>query len=120
MDKVLLGKLNVKAVYIAWWLTPAILISCFSIYFLSKEHIIIVFFTLLGCLLFFSLAHIILAQFVRCPHCQKALTIQGLKPPHENARCIGPQNGWPVVIKQWSTGSVVCIHCGDEVNTNAL
>jgi hypothetical protein len=68
-----------------------------------------------GEFLFFVLVHIVMAYFVRCPHCQKCLTVQGFGEPH-------PSSGgsWSKVVLNWFSGSVICIHCGNSVNTNGL
>ena len=59
--------------------------------------------------------HIVLAFFNRCPHCNKCLTIQGFKSPHPAS-----SGDWSKVVWHWFSGSIVCIHCGNRVNTNGL
>ncbi len=62
----------------------------------------------------FGASHAALAYFVRCPECNKCLTVQGFKSP------VGVNNSWSYVAAKWFTGSISCIHCGSKVNTNAL
>ncbi len=119
MDKNTIGKINAIVVYTAWFcfipLAVSIIIMCFS-FKLGMQSFIVS-----GAMLFLlAIAHLILAYYVRCPHCNKCLTAQGFAPPHKNSRVIGKTEAWVVVVKQWFSGSIICIHCGNEVNTNAL
>jgi hypothetical protein len=116
VSKSALGKFDVVSVFIAW----VLLISFFSVlaYMKAFAHpdssaAIIVY--LFGAFLFAALCHFILSYFNRCPHCRKCLTIQGFKSPHPAS-----SGSWNKVVWHWFSGSIVCIHCGQKVDTNGL
>ena len=66
-----------------------------------------------------ALLHIVLAMFVRCPECNKCLTIQ-IGRGVSSTKASWLLSGWGFVVAKWFSGKVVCMHCGVEVNTNAL
>ena len=78
----------------------------------NKESIIIISLILFG---FFSTIHLVLAYFVRCPHCNKCLTIQGGKKAHPNS-----DGSWSATTIKWFSGFVRCIHCGNGVHTHGI
>ena len=90
------------------WLTY---MSLFS----SPEVSVLPLFYCFGLFIFSALMHAILAYFVRCPHCNKCLTVQGFKKPHSASF-----GDWSKVVWHWFSGTVVCIHCDNRVDTNAL
>ena len=109
-----LGKLNAITVYIAW-IAMAGLVSLGLLTYLDislgKNFYNILFNIFIGS----AVLHIILTFFVRCPHCNKCITTQGFKAPHPDS-----DGNWANVVAKWFSGSVVCIHCGQQVNTNDL
>ena len=117
MSKVLLGKLNVLAIYITWIFLFSLIVGLVGIMLKIESLAILTLVGFVG-LLVFGLIHFVLSFFVRCPSCKKMLTSQGLeKPEYEGSTKI---NGWSYVAIKWFSGSVSCIHCGHRVNTNAL
>lgn len=116
MNKSTLGKLDVLSVFITW----AILISLLStlVYlkiFADPNSSAAILVYLFGAFFIAALCHAILAYFNRCPHCSKCLTIQGFKPPHPAS-----SGSRDKVVWHWFSGSIVCIHCGQKVDTNGL
>lgn len=108
------GKINVISVYCAW-----ILLLALGVYFAfglatgsAKESVLIQLFCwFCGA----AAVHFIFAFFVRCPHCNKCLTIQTFTSAHPASTM-----NWASVVTKWFTGSVVCIHCGKRVDTKNL
>jgi|TARA_R110000823_G_scaffold311260_1_gene436636 hypothetical protein len=119
LNKVTVGKVNAVVVYIAWFCLASIVVLMAVTYF-NAEVGLPLFMGGVFVLILLAIIHGILAYFVRCPHCKKCLTVQGFQKPHPNSRVSGKKDAWVVVITQWFSGSVVCIHCGAEVDTNAL
>jgi len=109
-----IGSLNAISVYCAW---AMLLIGGFYfVYALATEGgssstLIRLFYGFFA----FVLVHFILAFFVRCPHCERCLTIQTFKQPHSAS-----SGNWASVVGNWFSGSVVCIHCGNGVDTKNL
>ncbi len=119
MNKVTIGKINALSIYLTWFLLVlGMLIQFLSLYI--SNSIWPFSFTPILIFLFPGAVHAVLAFFVRCPHCSKCLTVEGFKKPHPKSRMVYIINGWGAVALQWFSGNVVCIHCGKEVNTNAL
>lgn len=117
MDKVKLGKLNVISIYIAW-VFLALLITSLILLIISQGLGLLLFTISLGGLLACAIIHGILGYLVRCPNFNKCLTVQGFgKNFHYGNRFLV---GWSYVAVRWFSGSVQCIHCGVEVNTNKL
>jgi len=115
-----LGKINAISVYVVWALF--ILLTFLSLLGLSGFKFID--YGVLGYVLKFLIGlvvlHVVFAYFIRCPYCNKCLTIQGFAPTHENSERQFIFNGWAVVVMRWFTGKIVCIYCGEQVNTNVL
>ncbi len=57
--------------------------------------------------------HYGLALAVRCPSCRKLLMFSWSKHIHKNSPC---ENGTEVAF-HWFKGQVVCIHCGQTIET---
>ena len=109
-----LGKINAVCVYVAWAALLAFILN--AIYgFLIAPTSNLIFNAIIITLMSSALLHVVLSFFVRCPHCNKQITTQGFKAPHPNS-----EGDWSRVVAKWFTGSVVCIHCGQEVSTNDL
>ncbi|MAC13247.1 MAG: hypothetical protein CL539_01040 [Alcanivorax sp.] len=109
-----IGKLNAISVYCAWVMLLACgLYIAFTMVAESGDDGVLV--RLFYGFLVFAAVHVVLAFFVRCPHCGRCLTIQTFKRPHPDS--IG---NWASVVAKWFSGSIVCIHCGNRVNTNNL
>jgi len=119
MNKTLIGKLNAISVYLTWVGFFSIFIIMFGV-FLEIDILKNIGIYLIWFLFIFGPVHFILAYFTRCPYCNKCLTVEGFQTPHHNSRPVTGLNGWASVIVHWFSGSVVCIHCGKEVDTNAL
>ena len=119
MNKVVIGKVNAVVVYIAWFCL-ALIVAMMAVTYFNAEVGLPLFMISIAVLLLLAVVHGGLAYFVRCPHCSKCLTVQGFQKPHPNSRVSGKKDAWVVVVLQWFSGSVVCIHCGNEVDTNAL
>ena len=116
MFKTLIGKLDVLSVFIAWSLLIIFFLALGYGKFLSPpeanaSHLVYIFGVFVGAVVL----HIVLAFFNRCPHCNKCLTVQGFKSPHPAS-----SGDWSKVVWRWFSGSIVCIHCGQRVNTNGL
>lgn len=115
MESSLVGKLNAVATYIAWLflagMCASFALGYFDVKFEMKSYVII-----FGGFFCFGLLHLVLAFWVRCPNCNKCLTIQGLKPTHPESI----HKTWSSVVFYWFTGRVGCIHCGKAVSTNDL
>jgi hypothetical protein len=115
LNKVLIGKINAGSVFISWfgllcffiWLAYA-LITDDSTY----DYTVLL---TIGLTVVFGLVHLVTSFWVRCPHCNKCLTIQGFKEPHPES-----SGDWGAVVFKWFSGHVVCIHCGQTVDTNGL
>jgi hypothetical protein len=116
MIKNILGKINAVAVFLAWFFLPAaFLLLGYQKYFGNPESSAEPLFYLFGAFFVSVGVHLLLAFFVRCPNCNKCITVQGFKEPHPAS-----SGGWSKVVWHWFSGSVVCIHCGSRVNTHAL
>jgi len=109
-----IGKLNAISAYFAW----AMLLICgfYFVYALATEGgsestLLRLFYGFL----IFGVVHFVLAFFVRCPHCNRCLTIQTFKQPHPAS-----SGNWASVVTKWFSGSIVCIHCGVRVDTKNL
>ncbi|MBU1621142.1 MAG: hypothetical protein KJ556_00215 [Gammaproteobacteria bacterium] len=116
MSKSLIGKLDVLSVFIAWALLIVFFLALgYGKLFSAPEdgatHLLYIFCAFAGAVVI----HIVLAFFNRCPHCNKCLTVQGFKTPHPAS-----SGDWSKVVWRWFSGSIVCIHCGQRVNTNGL
>lgn len=112
----LLGKVNALAVFATWGLMGALF--AYFIYaklVLPPDGDASLFFWLVGLFACAALVHAVLAYFVRCPNCQKCLTVQGFKEPHP-----ATSGGWQKVVTKWFSGTVQCIHCGATVQTDGL
>lgn len=112
----MLGKLNAISVFTAW----ALLGSLFAYLGYAKlalppEANAQPLFWLFSLFLIAVVLHLFLAYFVRCPQCQKCLTVQGLGSPHPST-----SGGWAKVVFTWFSGRVQCIHCGATVDTKNL
>jgi hypothetical protein len=83
-------------------------------YFIDLQAIYTITVTLLFSGVIFCFLHYGLAVLVKCPKCQKHLMISWSKHTHENA----PYDNGTEVAFHWFKGKVVCIHCGEEVETN--
>lgn len=116
MNKSTLGKLDVVSVIISWALLFSFICSLiyFKVFSESGSNASVMLY-IFGAFFITVLTHIVLAYFNRCPHCNKCLTIQGLKEPHTAS-----SGSWDKVVWHWFSGSVVCIHCGKKVATNGL
>ncbi len=119
MNKVIIGKVNAVVVYIAWFFL-AIIVAMMAVTYFNEEIGFPLFMGSVAILVLLAMIHGALAYFVRCPQCNKCLTVQGFQKPHPNSRVSSKKDAWVVVILQWFSGSVVCIHCGSEIDTNAL
>ena len=125
MNKVTIGKLNAIAVYLAWanlaffvlFILAAFIIAIAEVKIPSGIDGIFIVYSL-AAFIGFALIHMILSFFVRCPHCHKCLTIQGYG--NKSTSPNGIMDGWSHVAIKWFSGTVNCIHCGSEVNTNSL
>jgi len=114
--KTLIGRLDVLSVFIAWFLLITFFLALgygkfFSPPEASASYLVYIFGAFAGAVA----VHIALAFFNRCPHCNKCLTVQGFKSPHPAS-----SGDWSKVVWHWFSGSIVCIHCGNRVNTNGL
>ncbi len=116
MNRVFIGKINALSVFLAWLLLPtSLLLLGYQKIFGSSEGSANPFIYLFGAFCISAILHLFLAYFVRCPNCGKCITAQGFSRPNPNSG-----GDWSKVVWYWFTGSVVCIHCGNRVNTNAL
>ena len=116
MNKAIIGKLNAISVFSAWLFLPSSFIWLgYHSYFGDPTTSAVTFVYLFGAFLISGIFHLLLAYFVRCPNCFKCITVQGFKKPHASSK-----GDWSKVIWYWFSGTVVCIHCGEEVDTNAL
>lgn len=79
----------------------------------SEYDYLLLFSILVGTLL--SIAHYILAFFVKCPECGKLLTIRGFKEVKRNTHDSGLE-----VAFLWFTNKVYCMHCGKKVDKSAI
>jgi hypothetical protein len=116
VSKTTIGKLDVVSVFIAWGLlflffSTLVYVKIFADPNSSAAILIYLF----GAFFITALIHLILSYFNRCPHCSKCLIIQGFKPPHPAST-----GSWDKVVWHWFSGSIVCIHCGQKVDTNGL
>ena len=110
----MLGKINAISVYFSWFFLASTIISFASAMFNfhDSENAIIVCFSVFVC---FAFIHLVLAYFVRCPHCNKCITIQGINKPHPMS-----DGSWSKTVTKWFSGYVRCIHCGNGVKTNGI
>ena len=114
MNRVLIGRINALSVFLAWLLLPSsLLLLGYHKYFGNPETSATPFIYLFGAFCISVLQHLFLAYFVRCPNCRKCITARGFSQ-------LNPAGDWSKVVWNWFSGSVVCIHCGNRVNTNAL
>jgi hypothetical protein len=114
MQNSIISKLDVLSVFITWVLLLVFFgVLAYGKIFSEQEssanHLIYIFATFLV----FGGCHVVLALFNRCPHCNKCLTIQGVKPPHAAST-----GSWNKVVWRWFSGTIVCIHCGQKVLTS--
>ena len=110
------GKLDVLSVFVAWFFLFSVFLLLGYNYFFSDidKNLIYIAYTF-AAFFIFALFHLVLSFFNRCPHCNKCLTVQGLKAPHPNS-----SGSWDKVVWHWFSGTVVCIHCGEVVSTDGL
>ncbi len=114
--KSLVGKLDVLSVFIAWSLLAAFFLALGYVKFFAQPEASVSYLVYIFGAFFCAVAvHIVLAFFNRCPHCNKCLTVQGFKSPHPAS-----SGDWSKVVWRWFSGSIVCIHCGNRINTNGL
>ncbi|WP_274015935.1 hypothetical protein [Vibrio parahaemolyticus] len=108
------GKINPISVYFSWFfLALTFIVFAFAMLnFHDSESAIVVCFTVF---IFFSFVHLILACFVRCPHCNKCITIQDINEPHPMS-----DGSWSKTVIKWFSGYVRCINCGNGVKTNGI
>lgn len=111
----MLGKLDVISVFISWLLLGGFFLRLAYEQFLANTQTESLAWTIFIVFLISAALHITLAFFNRCPNCNKMLTAQGFKKPHSNSA-----GDWTKVVWHWFSGSIVCIHCGERVNTNRL
>ena len=79
-------------------------------------------------LLIVSIVSIFLCFFIKiyctavlkCPHCNKHLTVLGHGEPHYKSLDHSGKGGEALILKDWLTGIIFCMHCGKKVNTNDL
>jgi len=111
-----IGKLDVVSVFLAWALLVIFILTfAYLKMFAAPDTSASPIIYSLGLFLGVALIHAILAYFNRCPHCSKCLTVQGFKTPHPAS-----SGSWSNVVLRWFSGSIICIHCGQQVNTNGL
>lgn len=111
----MLGKLDVISVFISWLLLGVFFLRLAYEQFLGDTQTESLAWTIFIVFIISAVWHIALAFFNRCPYCNKMLTAQGFKKPHPNST-----GDWTKVVWHWFSGSIVCIHCGEKVNTNKL
>jgi hypothetical protein len=111
LKRPLVGKLNALAVFGAW-LCLLLLVVLLVYLKVASEPIIAgsLLVLVLGSFLALTGLHVALSFLVRCPHCNGHLTSQGFATPKAGE--------WSGPIVKWFTGSVICIHCGNRVNTS--
>lgn len=111
----MIGKVNAIVTYLAWILLLANIIS-FALMFadIIFEPTFYVF--MMGSFFFFALFHLVAAFWVRCPNCNKCLTIQGFDEVHPDSI----HKSWSSVVFHWFSGEVGCIHCGVKVKTDDI
>jgi hypothetical protein len=105
------GKLNAILVYMTWisiLVTLAALLTAFVDIHANEDFILLPG----AAILVFGVAHMILGYFVRCPNCNRCITVQGFKEPHPDS-----DGGWENTVLKWFSGRVRCIHCGRSVRT---
>lgn len=106
----LLGKLNALVVFAAWaCIALIVIVLAYGKLAAPPESSILPLIVLFSSLVVLVVAHVVMSLFVRCPHCNKPLTAQGFARP--------PYGDWASVTAKWFSGSVVCIHCGERVDT---
>lgn len=114
MNRVLIGKVNALSLYAAWLLfLTSLLWLAYKKLFGHPGDSAMSFILLFGAFVISGWIHLVLSFFVRCPSCGKRIT-QGPHKPHPASA------GRSKLVLHWFSGSVVCIHCGNPVNTNAL
>ena len=111
----MLGKINAIATYIAWLFLGAMTAS-FVLGYFDVTYNMPVYYVIFGGFFFFAIVHFILAFWVRCPNCNKCLTIQSLHEVHPASI----HKSWSSVVFHWFSGRVGCIHCGATVSTSDL
>ena len=111
----MLGKINATATYFSWLVFAAFGVIFFLGLLDVRPHQTVVDALAIG---FLSSAaiHAVLAFFVRCPYCNRCLTVQGFGKPHPDSI----HRSWSAVTAAWCSGRVGCIHCGKTVSTNDL
>jgi len=110
-----IGKLNAVATYFSW-LFLAGMVATFVLGFFEIKLEMKAYYLIYGGFFSFALIHFVLAFWVRCPYCNKCLTIQGFDRPHSESI----HKSWSPVVLYWFTGRVGCIHCGQTVSTSDL
>ena len=63
----------------------------------------------------FYIIHNVLSFFVRCPKCDRLLTVRGFKKIQPNTHDSGLE-----VAFLWFTNKVHCMHCGKKVDTKGI
>lgn len=111
----MLGNLNAIATYIAWVFIGAMVIV-FGLGYFGVKYEMPVYYAVFGGFFSSTLVHFVLACWVRCPNCNKCLTIQGLQGVHPDSI----NKSWSSVVLYWFSGKVGCIHCGAVVSTKDL
>jgi hypothetical protein len=115
MSKTVVGKLDVISVFICWFLLLLFFARLAYEQIFGGAETELLSWNIFAYFLVSLAFHVFLAFFNRCPNCNKMLTAQGFKKPHPNS-----SGDWSKVVWHWFSGSIVCIHCGKEVNTNDL
>jgi hypothetical protein len=104
-----LGRLNAIVVIAAWACLAAFLILLVYGKLVTPHANAVPLMIAFAAFAAFVAIHIALSFWVRCPHCNKHLTSQGLTKPRYGE--------WSRTICKWFSGSVVCMHCGARVRT---
>ena len=97
----MLGKINAIATYIAWLFLGAMTAS-FVLGYFDVTYNMPVYYVIFGGFFFFAIVHFILAFWVRCPNCNKCLTIQSLHEVHPASI----HKSWSSVVFHWFSGSI--------------
>jgi len=110
-----LGKFcSIAAIMGALCLVTSVFIFLPIAYFTDIEVIDTLTLSLLFSGVAFCFLHYSLALLVKCPSCHKLLMFTRSKDTHENSPC---DNGTEVAF-HWFKGKVICIHCGEMLETN--